>query len=116
LKILRQFGLLLFLVFFGEFLRISLNISVPGNIIGMIILLVLLILGIVKVDSFRGITKFLLDHMIFFFIPAGVSLLENLDLLKGYWISIILICLISTILVVAVTGLTVQLVKRCLKL
>lgn len=58
------------------------------------------------------ISDFLLKNLSFFFIPAGVSLISNLDLLRGKWLTIIFICLISTIIVIAVTGLAIQFTKR----
>ncbi|MDK2799623.1 MAG: holin-like protein [Clostridiales bacterium] len=115
MKLLRQFGIILSISLIGELVSKLLNIPIPGNVIGMLILLSLLFLGTVKLETIDEITKFLLDHLAFFFIPAGVGLISNLQLLRGKWGAIFLICLISTTLVMVVTGLTIQLVKRGLK-
>ncbi|WP_245684733.1 CidA/LrgA family protein [Orenia metallireducens] len=48
----------------------------------MVILLALLSKGIIKLEMIDDIAKFLLDHLAIFFIQPGISLVNNLDLLK----------------------------------
>ncbi len=109
---LRQMALVLLLVFIGELLNKVFKIPIPGNIIGMIILLVALLTGIIKLQQIEEISKFLLDHLSFFFIPAGVGLLSVTGMLKGSWYFILLICVVTTILVMATTALVVQFLRR----
>jgi len=111
-KLLRQFGTIIIICFVGEFINKLLNIPIPGNVIGMIILLLLLSRGIIKLEEIDEIAGFLLDHLAFFFIPAGVNLLTNLDMMKGQWLAIMTVILLTTILVMIVTGLTIQTLQR----
>jgi len=78
----------------------------------MLLLLTLLIRGIVKIKMIDKVAKFLLDHLAIFFIPAGVSLIKDFELLKDEWLAIITIVVISTIVIIVVTGLTIQFIKR----
>lgn len=112
MKILRQMSLLLLLVFIGELLNKVFKIPVPGNIIGMILLLVALLTGIIKLHQIEEISKFLLDHLSFFFIPAGVGLLSVTGILQGSWHFILFICIFTTILVMSTTALVVQFLRR----
>ncbi|SHK44523.1 CidA/LrgA family protein [Paramaledivibacter caminithermalis] len=116
MKFLRQLGIILIIVFLGEFIRKIFNLPLPGNVLGMIILLCLLSLKIIKVETIDDISNFMLEHLPFFFIPGGVSLISNLELLKSKGLIILLICLISTAIVMIVTGLTIQLLKRSFKI
>ncbi|MCC5909443.1 MAG: CidA/LrgA family protein [Clostridiaceae bacterium] len=110
--ILRQFLIVLAVCLSGEFLNRLLNISIPGNVLGMILLLTLLLTGVIKLEMIDKVTKFLLDHLAFFFIPAGVGILNNVDAIRGQWIPIVTVIIISTILVIVTTGITIQLLKK----
>lgn len=111
MKLLRQFAIIIVICFLGEILNRFLGIPIPGNVIGMIILLAGLVTKVIKLSYIEDISEFLLKHLAFFFVPAGVGIISSLDILKGNWISILAIVFISTILVTAATGITVQLIK-----
>lgn len=112
MKVLRQFSILLVILMTGEGIRIATGISIPGTVIGMMILFLLLLLKVVSLESIELISKFLLDHLAFLFVPAGVGLISSLDVIGEAWLPIMIIVIISTVLVVGVTGWTVQLLKR----
>ncbi|MCX7709499.1 MAG: CidA/LrgA family protein [Clostridia bacterium] len=112
MKLLRQLLIILAICFLGEILHRFLRIPVPGNVIGMLLLFGCLCTGILKLDTISEITSFLMDHLAFFFIPAGVGLLAYMTILKENWAAIIGISLVTTVLVMVVTGYTVQLSKR----
>lgn len=108
MKLLKELLTILCIYFLGEFLSSTFNLPIPGNILGMIILLILLLTNIVKLESISSVSNFFLDHLAFFFIPAGVGLLTSIAVVKDIWIQFLLICFISTIIVIVVTGLIVQ--------
>lgn len=112
MKLFRQLAIILLITFIGNFISTYFNMSIPGNVLGLIILLVLLCLGIVKLEMVEDVSNFLLDHLSFFFIPAGVGLITQLDLLKVNGIKILIVSIVSTIIVIIVTGHTIQLIKR----
>ena len=112
MKILRQLLIILFMCFLGEFCNRVLHVPLPGSIIGMILLFICLLTGIIKLSMIEEITKFLLDHLAFFFIPAGVGLLAYTGILKANLIPLLVICIVTTFLVMIVTGCTMELVKR----
>lgn len=108
MKLLRELLIILIIYFLGELLAYTFNLPIPGNILGMIILLILLSTKIIKVESIEKVSNFFLDHLAFFFIPAGVGLLTSISYIKDVWIQFLLVCLISTIIVIVFTGLIVQ--------
>ncbi|SDK84284.1 CidA/LrgA family protein [Natronincola ferrireducens] len=112
MTLLRQVAIILGICLAGELLNNLLNIPIPGNVLGMILLLLLLVTGVIKLEMIDKITKFLLEHLAFFFVPAGIGLLSNLELIKDQWFAIIVTITISTVLVMVVTGLTVQFLMR----
>lgn len=108
MKILRELGIILLICVLGEIIHSIFKLSIPGNVVGMIILFILLYFGVIKVNMISQVSNFLLDHLAFFFVPAGVGILSCMPFLKGKWIIFLAICLISTIIVIAVTGWTIQ--------
>lgn len=112
LKLLRQASIILGIYFLGELLQKSLNLPIPGSVIGMLILLGLLYTGVIKLDMIEEISNFLLDHLAIFFIPAGVGLISSFSLLRGNWFAIIAVSFISTIIVLVATGIIVQIILK----
>jgi len=80
----------------------------------MLILFFGLYTGVIKLNMIGKISDFLLENLAFFFLPAGISLITCFALLEGKWTAILVVSLISTVVTLAVTGLTVELVKRSL--
>lgn len=112
MKIIRQTVLLLLFVFMGEILNKVFKVPVPGNILGMILLLCALLTGVIKLKQIEEISKFLLEHLSVLFIPAGVGLLSVVGILKGSLVFLILISIVVTILVMITTGIVVRLCRR----
>lgn len=112
MKLLREIGIIFTILLLGEFLNKITGVPIPGNIIGMIILLTCLVTGILKIEMIDNIANFLLDHLAFLFVPAGVGVVKNFNLIKNEWVDILIILTVSTILVMGVTGFTVQFLKR----
>ncbi len=109
---LPQIGLLLGFWFMGEVLVHFLYSSISGSIAGMILLTVALELKIVKLHQVEAVSDFLIRNMAFFFIPPGVGLMENFDLIADNWLAIVIATVFSTILVLMVTAFVAQIGKE----
>lgn len=112
MKLFREALIILGIYLMGEFLASSLHLPVPGNILGMVILFILLLTNIVKVDNISTVTSFLLDHLAFFFIPAGVGLMASIGIIKSTWWQLLVVCISTTIIIIGVTGIIVQSISR----
>lgn len=115
MKIFREAIIILGIYLIGEFISKGLSLPIPGNILGMLILLTLLCTKVIKVEKIESISNFFLDHLAFFFIPAGVGLITSFDSIKDSLILIIILCIITTSIVIVVTGLIVQLIMNLQK-
>ncbi|MBU5590417.1 CidA/LrgA family protein [Clostridium sp. MSJ-4] len=109
MKLLRELMIILSIYFIGEIIHNLFKLPVPGNIIAMIILLLSLVFNIIKLEQINKVSKFFLDHLAFFFIPAGVGLITSMDLLKDNFHKILFICFITTIIVMLVSAKITQL-------
>lgn len=115
MKLFRQSIIVIGIYLLCEFISKSLNLPIPGNILGMLLLLFLLIMNIVKIEDIDTVTNFFLDHLAFFFIPAGVGLLSSIFLIKDIWLKVTVVCFATTLLVIVVTGIIVQFISKILK-
>lgn len=112
MKILLQIGIVLLICLLSEAVSLLLPFPFPGSVIAMIVLFILLVTGILKVEHIRQKSDFMLKNMAFFFIPAGVGVLEYFNVLKECLLPFLVICTVSTILTFAVTAGTVTLVMK----
>ena len=75
-------------------------------------MLAALMTGVVKRDSVREAGVFLVEIMPVMFIPAAVGLLEAWGVLRPVWLPVAVITVVSTVLVMGVSGLVTQFVIR----
>ena len=110
MKILIQFGIIFGVCWLGEGLVSVLPI--PGSVLSMAILFLLLLTRLVRPAHVAEKSDFLLKNMAFFFIPAGVGIMESAGLLAENLIPFLFICAVSLILTFAATAWTVTGVIR----
>ena len=84
------------------------GVPIPGNVIGMVILFLLLYLKVIKVEQISTISNFFLEHLAFFFIPAGVGLISSFSVIKNIWLQLLIVCFVTTAITMICTGLVVQ--------
>ena len=112
MRILLQLALILGICYTGDLIHDYTGITVPGNILGMLILLLLLCLKIVKLEQIREISDFFLKRLAFFFLPPAIGLMLVGDDVKTQWPLLLLLCIALTIVTMATTGWTVQILSK----
>ncbi len=112
MKYLRQFFLILVFSFAGEALRTLLPLPIPASVYGLVLLFLCLCLGIVKVEQVKSATDFLLEIMPILFVPSVVGLMDLWDVLRSVLLPALVIVVVSTFAVLAVTGHTAQWMLR----
>ena len=107
-------GLVILLVFqfAGDFLSELLNLPIPGDVVGMALMLLALISGVVKEESLHQAADLLLSYMALLFVPAGVGVMLYFDLISREWVPIVVGTVFSTFAVMAVTGWTEKWLER----
>ena len=109
MKIIKQFGIIFSLCWIATVIERLLPIAFPASVIAMLLLLICLMTGALKIDHIREKSDFLLANMAFFFIPAGVNVINYLDILKANWLPLLLICVITTVITFAATAYSIRL-------
>lgn len=112
MKYLRQFMIILLVSFWGELLKYVIPLPVPASIYGLVILFILLETGILKLNAVKETSVFLIEIMPLMFIPAGVGLMESWGDLNSMLVEVVVIILVSTVLVMGVSGKVTELVLK----
>ena len=92
MKILKQFGVIFGVCWVSLVIEHYLPFSFPASVIGMILLLLCLLTGFLKIEHVQEKADFLLGNMAFFFVPAGVSIINYFDILKSTVLQLLVIC------------------------
>ena len=108
MKFLMQFMILLLFCAIEELLKELLPFPVPASVYGLLLLLLCLWKGIVKIEQVKQAALFLIAIMPVMFIPAGVALTQSWDSLQPILLPAVVIIVVTTILVMAVTGMVSQ--------
>lgn len=109
---LPQIGWLLGFWLVGEVIAYAFHWSIPGSIIGMVLLTLALEFRVIKLSAVEDVSDFLIRNMAFFFVPPGVGLMVNFDLIADNWLAITLATIVSTVLVLVVTGFVAQVGRK----
>lgn len=112
LKLLRQFLIILLLSLVGEGLHALLPLPVPASVYGLVLMLLCLCTGILRLDQVERASDFLIEIMPVMFVPAAVGLTESWEQLRGVLVPMLVIMVLTTVLVMVVTGHVTQFVMK----
>lgn len=111
-RVLEGFVILLFMQSLGEVLSRGFNLLLPGNLVGMLLLFLSLVLGIISLEQVEDAVELLLDNMMALFIPLNVGLITVWPLLKKEGLAIVTSVLAGTVIIMVITGKVVELAAK----
>lgn len=114
MKYIKESAIIFGITMIGEFLNKLLPLPVPA-VYGLFLLLLLLCTKVMKLEDIEATGNFLLDTMPIMFIPASVGLIDSYDAMKAILIPLIVTCLVSTVVVMGVTGKVTEFMVKLLK-
>lgn len=112
MKYVRQFCIILLVSFMGEVLYELLPFPIPASVYGLVLMLGALMSGILKTNQVKETAAFLVEIMPVMFIPAGVGLMSSWGVLKPVFAPFAVITVLTTVIVMVVTGRVTQAVIR----
>lgn len=110
MKFLKQFTVILCISLLGEVLKEVLPLPIPASVYGLVIMLVCLCTGILRPVQVREAALFLIEIMPVMFIPAAVGLTDAWPSLAPVFWPIAITVVVTTVLVMVVTGRVTQFV------
>lgn len=108
MKYLKQIVYILLFTLIGQVLEQVVPFPVPGAIYGLVLLFLALCVGLIKVEDVEDVSKFLISVLPVLFVAPSVNLLACWDLIKADIVPILVINILTTLLVFAVTALVVK--------
>ena len=102
MKYLRQLLMILIFSFIGEVLHAVIPIQMPASIYGLVLLFIALMTGLVKLPQVHEAARFLIEIM------PGVGLIDSWGELRPILLPVIVLLLVSTVLVMGVSGQVTQ--------
>ena len=109
---IRQCAILFGCLALGELLVSVTGVKLPSSIIGMLLLAFFLKVGWVKLNWVQGLSDFLVANLGFFFVPPGVALMLYFDVIEAQFWPIVIATVVSTMLVLVVTGWIHQIARK----
>ena len=108
MKYLKQFMVILAFSFLGEVLHQVLPLPIPASVYGLVFMLAALMTGVLKLHQVKEASAFLIEIMPVMFIPAAAGLIDSWGILQPVIVPIGIITVVTTVFVMAVTGLVTQ--------
>lgn len=112
MKYIKQLVYILLFSLIGELLNAVIPLPIPAAIYGIVLLLLALMTGLIKAEKLADAADFLISIMPVLFVAPAVGILEHWSLISGQIVPILIVCIVSTILVFAVSGWVTQLLLK----
>lgn len=112
MKYLIQFLIIIAFSFLGELLHYCLPLPIPASIYGIVVLFLAMELKWIKVKDIRETSSFLIAIMPVMFVPAAVGLIDSWKAIGDSWFQYIVVTVLSTFIVMMVSGYATQMVIR----
>lgn len=113
MKIIKQLFWIFLFSLLGEIVSkaIASVVAIPGSVIGMVLLFIALHFKWLKMEKVDEVGTWLTDNMAIFFVPAGVGLMTNFDVLAEVWYQLLIIMVVTTAIMMWFVGSIVQKIK-----
>ena len=108
MKLIKEFVIILVITFLGEAAKSCIDLPIPASIYGLIFMLIALSTGILKIEHVKTAGSFLIEIMPLMFIPAAVGIIVAWKDLSPICTEVVFIIVISTILVMGISGIVTQ--------
>ena len=104
---------LLFAIYQGSLWVVqATGIPVPANVLGIVVLFCLLLSGVIKEEHVSEAATFLLKHLVFFFVPVAVALMNWGEVFYQYGWVLLAAIVISALLPLAFVGRLAQYLQK----
>lgn len=109
-KVIMQLFWIILFSLIGEVLSLILMpiVSIPASVIGMVLLFLALHFKVLKMSQVEEVGTWLTDNMAILFVPAGVGLMTNFDVLAESWLQLLIIMFVTTLAMMVFVGKIVQ--------
>ena len=104
MKFMRQLAIIMSISFIAELMEYLIPLPVAASIYGLILMLIGLITKIIPLHKVEDAADFLVEIMPILFVPPTVGIMASVEALKQMLVPLCVISVVSTVLVMVVTG------------
>lgn len=112
MRFIKQITVIMGVSFLAELMEILIPLPIAASMYGLVLMLLGLATKVIPIEKVEGAADFLIEIMPLLFVPPTVSVIANVDALKSILIPLLVICITTTILIMAVTGRVAQGIMR----
>lgn len=88
------------------------NIEIPSTILGILVVFLLLQTGMIRLEWIETGANWLLGNLMLFLIPSAVGIIQYLNLLSEYGLSLMAVIVTGSFTVMVLTGLFAENLSR----
>ena len=104
MRYLLQAVIIAAVTFAAELIKYFVPLPVPASIYGLLLLFLLLKTGLLRLEQVEDVGNLLLELMPLLLVPASVSFLTAMDSIQDMLLPVLIMGLLGTLAVMAVTG------------
>lgn len=112
MKFMRQMTIILGVSLLAELMELLIPLPIAASMYGLVLMLLGLVTKVIPLEKVEGAADFLIDIMPLLFVPPTVSVIANVEALKTMLVPLLVICIVTTVLIMAVTGRVAQGIMR----
>lgn len=112
MKYIKQICIILGVCLIAEVMEYLIPLPVAASIYGLLLMLLALMTKVIKLKDVENVSDFLTGNMAIMFIPATVGIMASVEEIKQMLIPLCVISVVSTLLVMSVTGWVTQWIIR----
>ncbi len=112
MKYIKQLAIILSISLVAELLEYVIPLPIAASVYGLVLMLFGLVTGLIPLRAVEETADLLVEVMPILFIPVTVSIMTNIDVLKELLLPLTVISLVTTVLIMAVTGRVAQSIIR----
>lgn len=113
--LIRYFAIIFGCLGLGELVVALTHISFPSSIIGMFFLTLFLHLGWIKLQAIKALSDLLISNLGLFFVPPSIGIMAYFKQIGENLLAIFISIIISTVVVIIVTGHVYQFFRKKVK-
>ena len=112
MKYVLQFGIIMLFSLAGDLCHMLLPFPIPASIYGMVLLFAALALKLLKVESVKETSAFLVSLLPLLFVIPTVGLMAYWDLIRADVFQIAILIVVTTILTFGVSGMLTKVFRK----
>ncbi|USZ14535.1 CidA/LrgA family protein [Moraxella sp. FZLJ2107] len=103
--ILKAFLVIFGCLFIGQVVIALTDLPLPPSIIGLVVLFIALQTGVVQLATVEKLAKVLMDYLVLLVIPACISIMQYLDIIRDdLWVLIVAVSLSTVLVLISTAG------------